>query len=77
MSEDDHNAKGAALAAFGLAHGLLASLTAKGVFSLAERDELLEGILTGFEKLYPPNDPTSRAARQMIEALLNAPQRGL
>lgn len=68
----DPEAKGLALAAFGLAHGLLSTLTAKGVIEKQQADDLLDGILTGLESTEGANDPGFHEARRIVDGLVQA-----
>lgn len=61
--------RGIALAALGLAIGIVSRLQVKGVLNPADIEYVVGGALSTFEDFLPPGDPATRAARELLEAV--------
>ncbi|HTW53074.1 MAG TPA: hypothetical protein VME45_14375 [Stellaceae bacterium] len=66
MANQDDEIRGRALATSTLLHGLITALTAKGILTLDEKNQLYEIVLQNFEKA-DPNDPAVQVARKIID----------
>ena len=67
--ESDLTIKGSAIAGFGLAQVLFASLRNKGLINQDEANGLLDIVLSGLENVLPADDPAVQRARQMIDLI--------
>ena len=70
----DAETRGLALLGQSLSFGILSRLTAKGLLTKQEAQDILDEVLISFEKLQTekPSDQSVQAARSILDAMIHA-----